>query len=236
MKLKPFIIITFILITIQGIAQVKPFRFGVKVAPNLAWISPDTEGYEYDGMKAGFSWGFLADIALTDNYFIKTGFNIDYLNAKLRYEEQIKLTEDAISYTTGMLDRKYKLQYLEIPVTLKMRTNRFEEFAFYGEIGFGAAFNLKAKASDSFSYTDLSNDTNTQQSDSDIKDEIALAKGSLIVGAGLEYFIDESTTIITSLIFSNGLSNILTGDTNINPSVKQRGNLYSLQLCIGVMF
>jgi hypothetical protein len=236
MKYKPFIIITFILITVQGTTQVKPFRFGVKVAPNLAWISPDTEGYENDGVKAGFSWGFLADIALTENYFVKTGFSIDYLNAKLRYEEQIKLTEDATSFTTGMMERKYKLQYLEIPLTLKMRTNRFGDFAFYGEIGFGVAFNLKAKAKDTFTYYDINTNKNTREAESDIKDDIALVRGSLIVGAGLEYFIDESTTIITSIVFSNGLNTILTGNTSIDPSVEIRGQLYSLQLCIGIMF
>lgn len=236
MKYRTLVIISIVLITFQGVAQVKPFRFGVKVAPNLAWISPDTEGYEYDGLNMGFSWGFLADITLTENYFIKTGLNVDYLNAKLKYEAQVKLTEDATDLTTGMLDRKYKLQYLEIPLTLKMRTNRFGEFAFYGEIGFGTAFNLKAKTNDTFTYTDLSNNSNTLETDADIKDEIALVKGSLIVGAGLEYFIDESTTLITSLIFSNGLSNVLAGNTSINPSVKQRGTIYSIQLCIGVMF
>jgi hypothetical protein len=112
-----------------------------------------------------------------------------------------------------------------------MRTNQFGQFAFYGEIGFGVAFNLKAKADDKFTY-----DNNTLESEVDIKDEITLVKGSLIVGAGLEYFIDESTTIVTSLIFSNGLTNILNGDTTVDPIEKQRGNLYSMQLCIGIMF
>lgn len=233
MKYKIFILIVFLLFVFQGITQVKPFRFGVKLAPNMSWISPDTEGYEYDGMQMGFSWGFLADITLTENYFIKTGFNMDYLNAKLQYEEQRSISEADPTLTMGALNRKYQLQYLELPVTLKMRTNRFGEFAFYGEIGFGAAFNLKAKAEDTFTYNE---NNNTQETEADIKDEITLVKGSLIVGAGLEYFIDESTTIVTSLIFSNGLSNILKGDTTVEPIVKQSGRLYSMQLCIGIMF
>ncbi len=233
MKHRLIFIITFLLVTFQGITQVKPFRFGVKLAPNLSWISPDTEGYEYDDMQLGFSWGFLADITLTENYFVKTGFNIDYLIARLQYEEMRSLSETDPSLTQGTLNRKYKLQYLELPVTLKMRTNKFGDFAFYGEIGFGVAFNLRAKAEDTFTYND---NNNTLETEADIKDEIALVKGSLIIGAGLEYFIDESTTIVTSLIFSNGLSNILTGDTTVEPIEKQRGQLYSIQLCIGIMF
>lgn len=228
MKHKIIIIITLVLITFQGITQVKPFRFGVKVAPSLSWISPDTDRYEYDGMQLGFSWGFLADITLTENYFVKTGFNIDYINAKLRYPNAIEINGNP---EEGILSRKYNLRYLEIPLTLKMRTNKFGEFAFYGEIGFGTAFNLKAKAQDSFAYNNITLDTKE-----DIKDDINFMKSSMIVGAGLEYFIDESTTIITSITFNNGLSNILKGDTTIAPFKKQKGQLYSIQLNVGVMF
>lgn len=216
------------LMVFQGIAQVKPFRFGVKAAPNVAWISPDTDGYESGGTQLGFSWGFLADITLTQNYFLKTGFNFDYLNAKLKYPFLMEIDN---TIEEGTLTREYNLRYIEIPATLKMRTNKFGEFAFYGEIGFGAAFNLKAKAQDSFSYYD-----NTEESKNDIKDEITLMKGSLIVGAGIEYFIDKSTTLIASFSFSNGLSNILKGDTFTEPYTKQRGQINYLQLNIGMMF
>lgn len=223
-------LIAFIMIAFQGIAQVKPFRFGVEVSPNVSWLSPDTDGYENNGALLGFSWGFLADITLTQNYFVKTGFNIDYQNAKLKYPH----TEDINgTLESGTLSREYNLRYLELPLTLKMRTNQFGKIAIYGEIGFGAAFNLKAKAQDSFAYD---NDNYTLESTENISEEITLMKGSLIVGAGIEYFVDESTTLITSLSFNNGLSNILKGDTSFEPIKKQQAHLYSLQLNIGVMF
>jgi hypothetical protein len=216
----------------QSQSQVKPFRFGVKVAPNMAWISPDTKDYEYDGMSMGFSWGFLADITLADNYFVKTGFSIDYLNAKLKYPHQMKLDDTEENLTQGTMYRKYKLRYLEIPLTLKMRTNQFGEFAFYGEIGFGTAFNLKSKSDDRFVF----NNDNELETIEDIKDEISFIRESLIVGAGIEYFIDESTSLVTSINFSSGLTNLLSGETSMDPGVKQRGQLNYLQLNIGIMF
>jgi len=231
MKNKILFITVLMIFALQSQAQVKPFRFGVKLSPNLGWISPDTEGYENDGVRMGFSWGFLADITLTENYFVKTGFSIDYLNAKLSYPHEIIETVPDIDTLSGTMNRKYNLRYLEIPLTLKMRTNKFGKIAFYGEIGFGTAFNLKAKSDDTFNYG-----TGELEKEEDIKDEISFIRESLIVGAGIEYFIDESTSIVTSINFSSGLTNVLNGETSLDASVKQRGQLSYLQLNVGIMF
>lgn len=233
MKIKLHILILLSLIGFQAFSQIKPFRFGVRVAPNIAWLSPDTEGYKNEGAPIGFSWGFLADITLTENYFIKTGFSVDYLNAKLSFPYQLTYDEIMPVIVPGTMERKYNLRYLEIPITIKMRTNQFGKTAFFGEIGFGTSFNLKATGQDEFIPDDGREST---KSESDIKDEITLVKGSLIVGAGVEYFIDESTSIITSLTFNNGLTNILTGENPVNPTADQRATLNYFQLNIGVLF
>ena len=219
--------------TIQGFSQVKPFRFGVRVVPNLAWLAPDSKDYTNDGTMPGFSWGFLADISLTENYFVKTGFNIDYLNGKLLYPHQQLVNEEDPFLTTGQLSRKYNLRYLEIPLTLKMRTNTFNKTAFFGEIGFGTSLNLKAKSKDEFMPDESQNALTSVE---DIKDEVAFVKASMIAGAGIEYFIDESTSIITTLSFNNGLTNLLKGNNSIDESIKQRATLYYFQLTVGIMF
>ena len=110
MKHKIILITLFVLFGFQTFAQLKPFRFGVKAAPNVAWISADTENYENEGPVLGFSWGFLADITLMEHYFLKTGFNFDYLNGKLIFP-----FEDLNDSISGSLHRKYNLRYLEVP-------------------------------------------------------------------------------------------------------------------------
>jgi hypothetical protein len=226
MKIKLFLIIFCVFIVFQGVTQEKPFRFGFKVAPNLSWIAPDSEGYESDGSVLGFSWGLLADFSLAENYFVKTGFNMDYLNSNLEFPYQTD-TNNA-----GTMNRKYNLRYLEIPLTLKMRTNKFGRMAYFGEIGLGTAFNIRAKSQDVYT-----NDFGVvTESEKDIKDEIALFKESLIVGAGLEYFLDESTSLVFELNFSNGLTDILTDYNTRYPDVKQNGLLYYFQLNAGIIF
>lgn len=232
MKIYPYLIFVFVLSSLQGISQVKPFRFGVQVAPNLAWIAPDSKNYENDGIVPGFAWGFQSDITLTDNYFVKTGFNLEYMNGKLKYPHEKKLNESDTVFT-GTLYRKYNLRYLEVPLILKMRTNKFKSTAYFGEIGFGTSFNLKAKAKDDFNYN---NGQDSDITEDDIKNEVVFMRSTLKVGAGIEYFIDESTSITVSLNFNNGLSNILKGENSKDPEIDQRAQLYYFQLNVGILF
>ncbi|MCD4735470.1 MAG: PorT family protein [Bacteroidales bacterium] len=234
---KAFLIGLVIILIIPAISysQVKPFRFGFKISPNLAWISPDAEGYEANGSSFGFSWGFLSDIAITENYFISTGFGVDYLGGKLKYPYQGSISTDTI-IQTGDMSRNYKLRNLEIPITLKMRTNQFGKIAYYGQIGFGTSFNLKSKADDDFSYYENDQKYSEKKDDVDIKDDIKFMRSSLIFAAGIEYFLDESTSLVGGLSFNSGLTNILKGENTVDPNVKQKGSLYYFQLNIGILF
>jgi hypothetical protein len=216
-------------------SQVKPFRFGFKLASNLAWLSPDANGYKVDGSVMGFSWGFLSDFALTENYFVATGFSMDYLGGKLLYPHAKQVGQDT-TLITGDLARKYKLRNLELPLTIKMRTNKFGDVAFFGKIGFGIDFNLNAKADDSFSYYSGVKKMSETIKDVNVKDEIVFLRSSMIFGAGIEYFIDESTSILLGLNFNSGMTNVLKGENVVDPSVKQKANLNYFQLNMGVLF
>lgn len=229
MKHKIILITLFVLFGFQTFAQLKPFRFGVKAAPNVAWISADTENYENEGPVLGFSWGFLADITLMEHYFLKTGFNFDYLNGKLIFP-----FEDLNDSISGSLHRKYNLRYLEVPLTFKMRTNQFGKFALYGHVGFGAGFRIRATSQDEL-YDENGNNPFMLNDKNDISDELTLVRGSLIVGVGTEFFIDQSTSLIIDLTFNNGLSNILKGE-NTKTREAQKGYVHYFQLNIGVMF
>jgi hypothetical protein len=113
-----------------------------------------------------------------------------------------------------------------------MRTNKFGDIAYFGEIGFGTSFNIRSKSQDEFT-SDAGEKTSSEK---DIKDEIAFFKESLIIGAGMEYFLDESTSLVFELSFHNGLSDILTGENTKDPSINQDGILYYFQFNIGIIF
>ena len=213
-------------------SQIKPFRFGLKVAPNVGWISPDSDGYEMDGTVPGFSWGFVSDFTITENYFFGTGFNVSYINGKLNYPDRQIIGTDTVD---GTLNRKYNLRYIDVPLTLKMKTNKFDKIQFFGQIGFSLGINVKAKAKDNFSYK-INGSDKREASKPNISDEVALFKGSLVLGGGIEYYIDNSTSIIAGITFYNGLSNILKGDNTVDQMIGQKAVPHYVELTLGVIF
>jgi hypothetical protein len=219
-------------------SQVKPFRFGLKLAPNVGWISPDSEDYEKDGSVPGFSWGFISDFTITENYSVGTGFNVSYLKGKMKYPYMMDIVVDGDTTLNvpGSLQRQFNLQYIELPVTLKMKTNKFNALQVYGQIGFSLGFNVKAKAEDVFSYEDAEDNYMSENDEPEISDEITLLKGALVLGGGIEYYVDESTSIVVGVTFSNGLSNILKGYNTADPGIQQKANISYVELTLGVIF
>lgn len=231
MMKKVLLIPIFVLFLFQSIsyAQTKPFRFGLKVAPTVDWFSPSTEGYENDGIMLGFNWGFMSDIALTDNYYFSTGFGIQHLNGKLKFDYQETLDGDT-TLTTGTLNRKYILRYIDVPLMIKMKTNKFGDIQYFGQIGFSVGLNAKSTAEDNFNYTGGST-----SAESDISDEVVFVRGAWALGGGLEYYLDESTSLLVGLTFSNGISNILKGNNPVSGEEQKAVPNY-FELTLGIFF
>ena len=223
------VILVVMLVPFASIAQQKPFKLGLQIAPGLGWMRPDaTTGYESEGAMFGFTWGFISDFALTDNYFVSTGFNLLSNSGQIEFKD-VKTIQDVAQLGTTL--RKYKLKYIEVPVTIKMKTNQFGAMKYYGQIGFGPAFNISAKAEDEFTYA-----TGNLNEDVSISDEIGLLQASLIFGIGTEYYIDKSTAISGSLMFRNGFTNLLDGSNAVDSTIKEKATPFTVQLCIGVIF
>ena len=227
-----WVIIATILIlnTQQTKAQQKPFKFGFKLAPALSWLSPDSKHYDYDGNAFSFAWGFVADITIMEHYYLNTGFNVSYFSGHLKYDHQTTESDES----KGTMYRNYNLRYIEVPISFKMKTNELvDKFSFFGLIGINTGINIRAKAdetfkgSSSFSYT---------EDKVDIKNETRLFKASLLVGAGTEYEIDESVSIVIGVNFNNGFTNVLKGSNSVYTDIDAKAIPYYFELNLGVIF
>ncbi len=225
------LMILFLIMTLAA-QEVKPFRFGMKVGANLNWFNTGTERYKNDGSEAGFSWGFISDFTLADNYFLSTGFNLEY-----NYGRLVMPYKTGDPDTTGTLNRKYKMRYFEVPLMVKMRTNQFGPFALFGQLGLTGDVRISAKAKDVFRYYDKNGQAViTPEKESFITSELNVVKGGFVIGIGGEYFIDKSTSIILSVNYNNGLTNVLHGHDKVDPSITQRAQLYYVEFSLGVIF
>lgn len=222
------VLIVFILVG-RADAQYKTVLLGLRGGFNMGWLkSPDSD-YQNKGLTPGLSWGFVSEFYFMENYAVLTGFNIQYLKGRLEYPYLQQVNPD--SAVTGILQRKYKLNYIQIPVCIKMKAGLSDKINFFGKVGFGAGFRIDAKASDTFTY-----DQHTSESESDIKKDISFFRGSLILGLGVEYVIKGSTAVIMGLNYDNGFIDVLKGSNPAFPGMEEKANLNFLELDIGIVF
>jgi opacity protein-like surface antigen len=222
------LVLTFLCV-LSASSQQKPFVFGFKAGPNIGWMKPDAQGYESDGIKGGFSWGFIADFFLMENYGIATGFDVIFLNSGLKMPH---MEVDSGETLTGTLHRKYKLKYIQIPITLKMQTKEMGKFRIYGQIGLGTGFLIGAKADDEF----IQNTGETTNTENDIYDDISFIRSSLILGAGVEYSLGGSTNLLAGFSFDNGFIDILKGQNTRNPTINNKGYVNYVSFIVGIVF
>jgi hypothetical protein len=228
-KLLPLIIL--LLVATQSHAQYKPILFGLRVGADLGWVKPDTEGYNSEGVQMGFTWGFIGEFFLMENYAILTGFNVNFNGGEMSYLYNATIAGDTMT-TPGTLYRKYNLKYIQIPFCLKMQTDISDKFRLFGKIGLGTAFKLSAKATDDFAY----NGGAQSSSKKNIDDEVALMRESLIVGGGVEYKLKGSTALILELTYDNAFNNMLTGEDPGLTVSDPKAFLNYVELGVGIVF
>lgn len=223
MKAKNLLVTLICLIIILPIttsAQYRSFVLGVKAAPSISWLKTTQEEYNSEGAKIGFSWGVASEFYFAKNYALATGLNFCYQGGKLSYPELIDNTQVT-------LNRDYRLQYLELPAVLKLKTGDMGKLKYFGQIGLGFGLRIKSTAKDEYQTTIIDY--------RDIDGFTQLFRTSLIIGAGIEYPFDDNTSGIVGINFNNGFTNALKKN-NVVTSTKHIGKPNFIELSLGVMF
>ncbi len=205
-------------IALVGNAADSKLHFGLKGAPSLAWLRTDTKGLESDGSKFGFSYGLLTEFNFADNYAFATGVDITYRGGK--FKNVTTTTIDTVTTTTST-SAKYTLQYVEIPITLKLKTNEIGYLTYYLQAGLAPGLKIRARKSYESAIQIKSGSTTTNssvsESDVDIMKEINNFNLSMIIGGGLEYTLSGSTVLLAGIQFNNGFLDVFDGtDSKVN--------------------
>ena len=173
------------------------FRLGLTAHPTIGWVKPDIG--KSNGVSLGFSYGIIGDFNFTQNYSFSTGLTITTINGKSTEIRTDNSGTGAPSQTE--LELKYKLQYVELPLTLKLKTVKINEVRYYGQFGLSNGFLVGAKQD-----ADVTGAVSTK--DVNIKDDVNFYRAGLIIGAGAEFDISGNTSITTGLTFNNGFTNM----------------------------
>jgi len=192
------------LLTSTAFAQQGPepyygFRLGLTAHPTFGWAKP--QNGKGDGFSLGFAYGLLADFNFAENYSFSTGLTITSINGKTT-EINPRPYYDAAAYPNPTAyNLKYKMQYIEVPLTVKLKTEKIGDVRWYGQFGLSNDFNISARQ-------DVSVAGKSIVQDDHIGKDTNFYRAGLIIGAGLEYDVAKSTSVTTGLTFNNGFTDI----------------------------
>ena len=181
----------------------RPFRIGFAILPSASTIKPEGEIFTKSSGKFGFAYGLLAEFNFgAGNYAFASGLLVNSLGGTIRNDNYHDGDTSVTKF--GQVEEKYALQYIQIPLTLKLKTNEIGYLTYFGQFGLDLGFKIKSKADITGTY-DLGavNDT-----DVNVSDDIQPLRSALNVGAGFEYNISGDTYLVTSFIWNNGLTNV----------------------------
>ncbi len=222
----------------------KNLRFGIRLAPGLSWMSPENDKkIKKDGISMKAAIGLVTEFRITDVASFSTG--LDYMTAggKTSYlgsdtagylykddaivettteNGDIKtpdpLTIDAAhGYKSYLLEkRNYKIGYVHIPLTFKLKTKDIGGMTYFGQIGGDIFIRTSGKADDevrAFNYTTFKYDASEDLKKIDIANQINLINFGVNVGGGLEYNLSGTTAAFASIHYVHSLLNTTKSDS-----------------------
>lgn len=208
------------LISFQSLAQDSGFKLGIKVAPvihSTRVFLDDSVQITNDGSNTKLSFGLIADKYITDSYVLSTG--LIYIPKEVR----IGIAPNAGNPTTFNSTESYKLQYLQIPLSLKLFTNEIKpDFKAYFQIGM--ALEIKV-----YEEPDL---TLAQQ---EVIADFQPLSIPVVLGAGVEYNMGINTIGFAAVSYHRGLTNIVkTTNVTFAEELEIRSTILSID--VGVKF
>lgn len=195
-------------------------KFSVHLDPQFAWFSSDEDNVAPDGSIFHIQTGLQMDLFFAKNYAFTLGFGINNMGGNLLYSDSTAFSNkgDTIFATPGQLV-KQNLQYLDIPIGLKLKTEELGYATFFLELGLNPMININAFATDA-------NEVFVKES---ILEETQRFNLAYHAGIGVEYRLGGSTSAIGGVRWTSGLTDVTNND-KANITVK------AISIHLGILF
>lgn len=215
------LLISFFLLSFQTIKG-QNFRLGFQASPQLSWMHSSVQGVEHLKANPGIDYGLVADFYLfgLPRYSFNTGILISNQSFKTKIAAEQPFELGAATFTQPV-DFTFRLNYLQVPTIIKLKTDPFYRSTFYGQFGVASFFNLSANASSS----------DGKLSGQNVSDAFRLYSIALTMGAGVEYDLGRNTALVAGINYSRMFS-----DATSYKNLTDKSEIHSVKLVLGIMF
>lgn len=194
---KIFLTVAALAIAPAAFAQVE---IGLKVSPSITYLRPDSPSgtsFSSENSKLSFGGGVFMDYFFGENYAFNTGLFLTGKGGTLSYNDRT-----ATGTTSVRVEQKIGMQYLELPLTIKLFTNEVApDTRVYFQVGGSLAVPVQVRINGEKYYTDLYDNNNQTKAGKHVLDIDA----NIIGGAGVEYQLGQSTKLLAGISYHHGL-------------------------------
>ncbi len=217
-----FILLLLLIIPVQ-MGKTQGIQIGIFFDPQVTWMSSDNNRITSNGSRIGFNFGLTLHNFFAENYAFTTGLSLNFTGGNLRHKDSTFFrTQEVVDTLLPGTTITYKLQYLNIPIGLTLKTNEIGYMTYFAQLGFDVQFNLKAVGDESNGFEDER-----------INEEVKLFNLGYHFGIGLEYSLGGNTCLVAGLSFNQSLIDI-TKDFSDQP--EDRVVINNIALRLGVNF
>lgn len=179
------------------------FRFGLTASPQFAFSKSNDQAVDQDGIKLGLEYGLLIDYSLDMNqrYAFHTGIIHSLTGANIVYN-----TVDSSGTITNTRSQNLKFQYINIPLSMRLRTNEIGYITYWGQFGVTPGILVSGR------YDEAENGTSTVTNEK--LDGAVPVNLSLTLGGGIEYSLGGASSLLLGLQYNNGFTNVYNDKDN----------------------
>jgi len=188
--------------------------------PSLNWLNTTSEDVSRQGTVMGYDFGIIGDVFFSDNahYSLLTGLLVLNTGGSLNFrgDQDFNFAGKALPPNTEI---RYRLRYLEVPFSIKLKTDEFHRVFYWGVFGLSPMINIGANGKFG-TYRRIN-----------INEEVNLFNVAMNVGVGFDFDLGGNNSASAGLIFQNGLSDITTDNPFNDKTI-----LNSLKIRLGLIF
>lgn len=189
------------------------FRMGVLLSPQLNWLKTNDKLINQNGLQSSLLFGLTGEIGIHDHFAIGLGLNYTFnKGGRLLYEKggnylpKSDLSNPKLNTGDKPLpdatEIRYSFKSLDIPVSLKMRTNDSGLFRYYLEWPlFRWGFVTQARA-------DLKGVGIRTAEDENVNKDIYRYQIDWGAGAGIEFDMNNYNTLIMGIQYTKSLNDV----------------------------
>ncbi len=167
-------------------------KFSPAISSNRISLVDSLYDVEKNSSPFKFSIGLIYDYELTETYFFSTG--LIFVPKYVGFQVSEEANQPTANYT-GNEQEDYRLNYLQLPVSLKLFTNEFQPDArIFFQVGIAPEIKIFSEP---------------VEENYELIEEFKNMDATILFGTGVEYRAGINTTLFAGFTYQRGLANVV---------------------------